>query len=522
MSPSTGELAPCLVVRGVSKAFPGTRALADVDLAVNAGEIHALVGGNGSGKSTLIKILSGVYQADPGGEIEFGEVRVAADETTPDLARRSGVVVVHQDLGMFPDLSVAENIALGHGYPTGRGSRIRWTRVRKRTRELLDRFEIDAVPETLVRSLGQAARTQVAIARALQDDEATGDQGESRRRLLILDEATSSLPAHEVQMLLSILRRYAQAGQAILFVSHRLDEVLGVADRVTVLRDGTKIGTFDAADLDEDRLIELIVGRSVDRVFPPPPEVRDLGAVLEVRDLWAGPLRGVGLKLARGEVLGIAGLLGSGRTELLRAIFGDLAITSGTVSLSGRPLRLSGPADAMRAGIAYVPENRVADGAFHDQPVSINMSLASLSQYWRRGHMAYRDMRRDARGLMGDFHVKAASEESVMATLSGGNQQKVILARWLRRKPTLLLLDEPTQGVDVGARAEIYSLIRRSVVDGAAAIVVASDFEELAHVSDRVAILQGGRFTGEATPPELTADRLTQLLYRKPTPAMGA
>jgi ribose transport system ATP-binding protein len=497
-------------VRNLSKTFPGTVALRGVDLEVRAGEIHALVGGNGSGKSTLIKILTGVYQGDPGGELQVGESITAADHSTPELARDAGVHVVHQDLGVFPDLSVLENMALGHGYPTGLGSRVRWSELRERTRRLIERFEIDAEPSTPLSALSHATRTQIAVARALQDEDDA-----SARGVLILDEPTSALPAHEVELLLRMLRRYAAKGQAILYVSHRLDEVLDISDRITVLRDGTKVGTFAAADMDEDRLIEVIVGRQVDRVFPPMPEVTDDTVVLEMRRLCAGPVRDVDLRVARGEVVGIAGLLGSGRTELLRAIFGDLSIDSGEMLVDGRAVRPRSTRDAMDAGVAYVPENRGADAAFLDLPVYANMMMASISEYWSGGRMADRRMRAEARKLMAEFLVKAPSEDALLSTLSGGNQQKVVLARWLRRGPRLLLLDEPTQGVDVGARAEIYALVRRAVADGASAIVVASDFEELAHVCDRALILQSGRVTGEVARPHLTAERLTQMAYQR-------
>jgi ribose transport system ATP-binding protein len=496
-------------IRNLSKTFPGMRALKNVDLDIYAGEIHALVGGNGSGKSTLIKILTGVYQADEGGLLRVGKQSVAGESVTPAFTRAAGIHVVHQDLGVFLDMSVMENIALGRGYEAAFATQIRWSALRKRTRRLLELFEIDATPDTPLTSLSHAARTQVAIARALQGEEEGGEG------LLILDEPTSSLPRHEVQLLLSTLARYAEQGHAILYVSHRLEEVLDLANRVTVLRDGTKVGTFEAADLDEDALIDLIVGRQVDRVFPRMPAVRDKTPVLEMRSVSAGPLKDINLVLARGEVVGIGGLLGSGRTELLRAIFADLPVTSGTIVLNGALLSGQSLSDAMALGVAYVPENRIVDAAFPDLPVYENISVASLPKYWTRGKIANRRLRSDARVAMQEFLVKAASGDVMFSTLSGGNQQKVILARWLTRKPSLLLLDEPTQGVDVGARSEIYSLVRKAVADGASALLVASDFEELAHVADRVIVLNGGRIAGEVNPPDLTAERLMQVANQR-------
>jgi ribose transport system ATP-binding protein len=496
-----------LTIRNLSKEFPGTRALSEVDLDVTPGEIHALCGGNGSGKSTLIKILCGVYQGEPGGEIMCGGVEGRADHMTSAIADHMGVRVVHQDLGVFPDLTVAENMSLGRGFETGRGGRVQWRKVRNRTKSLIERFEIPATPRTLMRSLSRAAQTQVAIARALQD------QDSSHGGILILDEPTASLPGHEVELLLSSLKRYASEGQSIIYVSHRLDEILTLTDRVSILRDGVKTGTWTTADLTEDALIEMIVGRQIQRVFPDMPPVTDDSPALEIDDLWAGPLKNVNLKVKRGEVVGIAGLLGSGRSELLRAVFGDLPVSRGQIRVESKPANFSHPDQAMDAGIAFVPENRATDAAFLDLPVYSNMSVSVIGMYWRGLLMRERSMRRDGHALMGDFGVKAASVSSPLNTLSGGNQQKVIMARWMRRSPRLLLLDEPTQGVDVGARADIYNLIRDAVAKGASALIVASDFEELSHVVDRAIVLRNGRVVADVPRDQLNPHRLTELSY---------
>jgi ribose transport system ATP-binding protein len=499
--------APALKIHNLSKEFPGTRALDKVGLDVTQGEIHALCGGNGSGKSTLIKILCGVYHGEPGGEIECGGVSGQADHMTPSIAHQMGVRVVHQDLGVFPDLTVAENMSLGSGFELGRMGRIKWRKVRARSRDLIERFEIPATPRMLMRDLSRAAQTQVAIARALQD------QDSERAGILILDEPTASLPVHEVDLLLSSLRRYAAEGQSILYVSHRLDEIMSLTDRVSVLRDGVKTGTWTTRDLTEEVLIELIIGRQVGRVFPEMPPVTDTSPALEIEDLWAGPLRGVNLTVAKGEVVGIAGLLGSGRSEILHSVFGSLPITRGTIRLDGKPSNITRPQSAMDAGVALVPENRAADAAFLDQSVYTNMSASVIGKYWRGMLMRERTMRRDGNALAIEYGVKTASVSSPLNTLSGGNQQKVIMARWLRREPRLLLLDEPTQGVDVGARADIYSVIRNAVANGAAAVIVASDFEELAHVVDRAIVLREGRVVAEVAPADLTAHRLIELSY---------
>jgi ribose transport system ATP-binding protein len=331
--------------------------------------------------------------------------------------------------------------------------------------------------------------------------------------LLVLDEPTASLPRAEVVRLLSALTRYAAAGQTILFVSHRLDDVVGTADRATVLRDGRLAGTLEGNAITEAHLIELIAGRPLDRVFPEMPEVTGDEVVLAVRHVAGGPLVDVSLQLRRGEVLGIAGLLGSGRSELLKMIFGAYRIRSGEVVLDGRRVRFRHIGEAMSAGLAYVPEDRGGEGAFFDMTVTENLTAALVSRYWKRGLLRQRAADADARSAIDQFFITTPSERQELSRLSGGNQQKVILARWLMRKPRILLLDEPTQGVDIAARAEIYALVRQAVAGGCSALVVTSDFEELSHVCDRVIVLNQGRVTAELLPPDITPATLTELAY---------
>jgi ribose transport system ATP-binding protein len=488
----------------VSKSFGTTRALDRVDLEVRRGEVHALVGGNGSGKSTLIKILAGVLAADPGGSLEVAGCAVDLAAYDAQAARAAGLRFGHQDAGVFGELSVMENLAIGRGYPTTRTGAVRWREVRRQACAVLERFQIPASPDTPLVELGPAMRMMVAIARALQDAE--GDAG-----ILVLDEPTAALPAHEVALLMEAVRGYARAGHTIVYVSHRLDEVLALADRVSALRDGRLIDTVDAAAMTEERLIRLVVGRDLDRVDPEAPEP---GApLLDVEDLHAGPLRGISFSIAEREVVGVAGLLGSGRSELLQSLFGALPRTWGEITLGGRPLRVRRPKDAMDMGIAYVPADRPGAAAFADLSVQDNVGAAQVDSYWRRLSMDRARERAEARASLSEFLVKAPSPAAPMTALSGGNQQKVILARWLRRRPRLLLLDEPTQGVDVGARAEIYELVRAAVAGGAGALVVSSDFEELARVCDRVLVLCGGRIAAEVAGAELEPHRLTALTY---------
>ncbi|MER5199801.1 sugar ABC transporter ATP-binding protein [Streptomyces sp. NPDC002755] len=518
-----------LAVSHLSKTFGATLALDDVSFEVGAGHIHGLLGGNGSGKSTLIKILAGVYTGDPGGELRIGTRSVPSDATSPHSARLYGLRFVHQSTSTFPELTLAENIAIGDRFPTSVG-RVHWGRLRRRTSELLERFEIDARPGDLLGDLRPADQTMVAIARALQDvgqddHENKGLDGQSSdghnlgggMPVLVLDEPTASLPEHEVSVLLEALRRYSRAGQTILYVSHRIDEVLDITDAMTVLRDGHHVVTRSTRAMTEAQMIEHIVGRPVERVFAEnaADPIATGDPVLEVEGLTGGPLAGVDLTVRAGEVVGIAGLLGTGRTELLRMIFGDHPVDSGSIRLAGDTERPRTPGQAMELGIAHVPEDREREAAFLDLSVRENLSAAEVAKYWSKGRLDRRHERRDADRAITDFGIRASGQDALMSSLSGGNQQKVVLARWLRRNPRLLLLDEPTQGVDVGARADVYAAIRAAVSDGMAALVVSSDFDELAHACDRVLVLRDGRITAEVSGADLHRHHLTELVFTK-------
>lgn len=501
--------APVLRVIDVKKSFGGTPALAGVSFELARGSIHALLGGNGSGKSTLVKILAGVVRADAG-ELEIREQRLPAPTMTPARARDEKLVFVHQQGSTFADLTVAENLAIGRGFDPGRGGRISWRDLRKRSEEVLERFHIDADPRAELGELSPASRAMVAIARALQDQDQVSES------VLVLDEPTASLPSAEVDLLLSNLRRCAAGGQAILYVTHRLEEVLDVADRATVFRDGRVVATVDRSDMSRDRLVETILGAKAARVLEQletkPSRVGQV--IVRATSLSGGPVREASFDVREGEVVGIAGLLGSGRSSLLRMLAGAAPIRAGQLELDGRPVRFETPRQAIAAGVAYVPEDRLAESAFVDLTVMENLGIANAGHYFRGGSLRTRAERRDSEALMKDYLVKAPSMDSPLTSLSGGNQQKVVLARWMRRRPRLLLLDEPTQGVDVGARAEIWQLVRRAVDAGAVAFVVASDMEELCRVCDRALVLSRGRIVAELAGPDLDEDRLDRILLR--------
>jgi ribose transport system ATP-binding protein len=483
-----------LAVTGVSKNFGATQALRSVRLELRAGEVHALIGGNGCGKSTLIKCLAGVHQADAGTLTVNGTEYDLADQS-PERARDAGLRFVHQDPGIFPALSLTENLSLGRHFE-GSSRRINWRAAHQRAREVLRRFGIDHDPRTPAAALSVPQRAMLAIARALQDQES------EHGGVLILDEPTAALPAPEVQALLGWIRRLAQEGHAILIVTHRLDEVREVADRVTAFRDGRYVNTIDGAGLTETMLVELILGRKLEQAASVASPTTSSGDhVVEVRDLSGGPLADVSFDVAAGEVLGIAGLLGSGRTELLQLIYGLLPRRSGTVTYLGESTRSLNPSRACRKGMAFVPEDRAAEAVFPAGTVLENLVQGHEHRYFKRLWLRDRVERADALRDIQRFNIRTTGPTAYIESLSGGNQQKVILARWLRQRPRLLLLDEPTQGVDVGARDEIYKLIALAADQGCAIVVVSSEFEELAQICGRVLVLSHGRILTEMRQP---------------------
>lgn len=495
-----------LVLRGVGKSYGATRALDNASLDVARGTIHALVGGNGSGKSTLIKVLAGVVRADSG-DLTLGSVNQSLTSHSSSRARELGLFFVHQQSSTFPELSVAENLSIGRGYETGFGKRIRWVEVKRRTERVLERFDILARPDDLVGVLSSANQMMIAIARALQD------QDEKPGGVLVLDEPTASLPRHEVDQLLASLKRLAGEGHTIVYVTHRLEEVMLVADAGTVLRDGQTTDTFVPGEVDHDELVTMIMGRPIERTVArtlvPQAEVGE--PLLTATGLGNGDCD---LTVRSGEIVGVAGILGSGRSRLLRQLFGATS-HGGTVEVNGSAIDVRTPRDAMRAGIAYVPDDRPNDAMFPGLSISENLSLGALESHSRLGRISAGSERRAARELSERFHVRSSSELAPVGSLSGGNQQKVILARWLQRNPKVLLLDEPTQGVDVGARAEIHGMVRSAVKDGAGALIVSSDFEELAAACDRVLVMRNGRMCGELAGDDLDEERLNSLVYLK-------
>lgn len=502
--------AVALDVRNLDKDFAGTRALNNASLRVRSGTVHALLGGNGSGKSTTIKILAGVYPADSGHLEIFGQPYDLGNYT-PATSQQAGLRFVHQDLGLFEELSIEENFALDAGYPR-HGPGIDWRGLRARVSRLLADYELDVDPRAPIRALRPSDRTMVAIARALQEQDA------DQRLILVLDEPTARLAAHESELLLERVRRRAELGQTVLIVSHRLREVLAVSNDFTIYRDGRVVGELVDESPTEDRLIEIMAGRSVQALRPTGEAAHATRApVFSVDGLHGGPVRGIDFTVHRGEILGLAGLVGSGRSSVLRMIFGAHVPASGAMSLDGAAYAPHDIAEAMEAGVALVPEDRVREAAFMDQTITENLALAILSENWDRGFMPRAKERSTADKLIHEFGVKTSGADSLFSSMSGGNQQKVVMARWMQRHPKLLLLDEPTQGVDVMSRADLYAGIRRAAAAGCAVIVASSDLAEIHALCDRTLVLSRGRISDEVAAGELDVDGLTSLVLREKT-----
>jgi ribose transport system ATP-binding protein len=469
----------------ITKRYGSTLALDEVSFEVCPGRIHGLLGGNGSGKSTLIKVVAGVIAADAGGTVAVDDSTATTSQLTPAWAKAHGIAVVHQSGGLFPELSVAENLCVGAGFPVLAGTTIRPRAMRARAAENLARLKIDVDVRSLVGDLGQAERMLVAIARAVSG------RGGQHTGLLILDEPTAALPAAEVERLFGLLREYAAAGQSIVIVSHRLDEIRALVDDVTVLRDGRNVLESSIATLTKADLIAAIAG-PVQQVGRGCAHTAGGAPVLTTRALCADRLDGVDLDVHTGEVVGIAGLVGSGASELLRVIYGEQRPTSGVMTLAGKQYRPSSTSQAVDRNVGYVVGAGRGRGAFPILSVSDNLAAADLRRYGNAFAVRPGRVRDEATRTVSRFDIRVPAGDPPVSTLSGGNQQKVMLARWLQKNLDLLLLEEPTEGVDVGARAAIHNEVLSSAERGTAVLVASSDLEELAQICDRVVVMQAG------------------------------
>lgn len=498
-------MTPLLVFQRISKSFGAVRALRGVDFELRPGEVHALLGENGAGKSTLIKVATGAHTPDGGTLMVDGEVH---DGLTPALAHDLGIACIYQQPALFPDLTVMENLALRLEKPAS-FARVRWTDRRKRAMELLAKVGAEILPDSTVNELSMPEQQLVEIAGAVG----------AEARIVIMDEPTASLTRREQERLYGIVRALKSEGIGIIYISHRLEEIFALADRVTVLRDGSSAGTFDVCDINEGELIRLMVGREVTHLYPPP-----LGSPGEVRlkvdhlCCHASGVEAVSFEVRAGEILGMAGLVGAGRTELARILFGITPADAGTISMDGRIVTVRSPSEAIDEGIAYVPEDRRRHGVVLDMSVAENVTLAAHRRYFPGGWLRDRIEAGAARAAVDRLAIKTAGIDAPVSSLSGGNQQKVSLSRWLATEPKLLILDEPTQGVDVGAKSEIHALIRRFAEAGMAVILISSDLPEILGMSDRIAVMGGGKLIGILPSGSAAADVMAVALGQSGTP----
>jgi rhamnose transport system ATP-binding protein len=494
----SGEL---LQLTSVAKSFGAVRALKGVSFDLKAGEVHALLGENGAGKSTLIKVITGAHQPD-GGSIQIDGKDVG--RLSPASARKLGIACIYQQPALFPDLSVTENIGLRLAQAKA-FSRVNWSGRREQAQQLLQRIGADISPDAEIRSLSMPEQQLVEIACALG----------AGARIVIMDEPTASLTQKETHLLFAVVRELRKNGVGIIYISHRLEEIFQLADRVTVLRDGESIGTNRVDEINEASLIKLMVGRDISAIYPPaenaPGEV-----VFSLKNFGCtrGGIGNVSLEIRAGEILGLAGLVGAGRTELARTIFGITPADSGEMFLGGEKIAINSPRDAVARGIGYVPEDRRRHGVILEMPIAQNITMAIHKRFFPGAWLRFGAEKQLALDYIRDLSIRAYGPDAPGNSLSGGNQQKVALARWLATKPKVLILDEPTQGVDVGAKSEIHKIIRSLAKSGLAVLMISSDLPEILGMSDRIGVMRAGTITstlpGKSDAPTVMAAALGQ------------
>ena len=486
--------APVLTLSGISKSFPGVRALSDVSLELYPGEVTALVGENGAGKSTMVKILTGIYQPDA------GEIRLdgrTVHFASSDAAARAGVTAIHQETVLFDDLTVAENIYLGHAPRNGFGL-IDWAAMRKGAADLLNRIGAKLDPDLKLRDLGIASKHLVAIARALSID----------ARVVIMDEPTAALSHKEIQETYALVERLKAEGKAILFISHKFDEIFRIADRYTVFRDGAFVGAGRIADVTESQMVRMMVGRSVDHIFP--DRAKAPGAPVLTVAGYSHPTEfaDISFTLRRGEILGFYGLVGAGRSEVMQALFGITKPSKGACRIDGKVVAIRSTSEAIANGIVYVPEDRGRQGAVKGLPIFQNVTLPSLRKTSRSGFLRLAQEFALSRRYTERLDLRAASLDQDVGLLSGGNQQKVMIAKWLATEPRVIILDEPTKGIDIGSKAAVHAFMAELAAAGLAVIMVSSEIPEVLGMSDRVIVMREGRTVGEYEGDKMTPETL--------------
>jgi ABC-type sugar transport system ATPase subunit len=493
-----------LTLNAISKSFPGVRALSGVNLEVGPGEIHGLVGENGAGKSTLIKIIAGAYAPDEG-EMRFADALVRW--SSPREAKLHGIHVVYQEFALFPQLSVAENIFVGQER-RNRFGMVDYGRTRREARQLLQKLGVSLDVGASVSSLSVADQQMVEIARAMV----------LNVKLLVLDEPTAVIAGREVAVLFDLLRRLRESGVSVLFISHRLEEVFTICDRVTVLKDGRLVGTHDIAYVTRERLISMMVGRDLGDLFPPRPATGPAGElVLRTEALAGNRVRDISIELRAGEIVALAGMVGAGRSELALALFGAAPLQSGTIHVKGRRFTSMTPARAIELGMGLVTEDRKSQGLAMLLDIAANITGPALSEVARRGLIDRRLESTIATREIERYRIACRGPATKVATMSGGNQQKVIVARWARICRSVLILDEPTRGIDVGAKAEIYRIMRDLAASGVAILMISSELTEVIGMADRVIVMREGRMTGELAGVEATEQNIMHLATSEAT-----
>ncbi len=514
-APLNTDNKPVLSLQNISKSFPGVKALQNVSFSINTGEVHALLGENGAGKSTLIKIISGVYQPDSNPDNSLSKHKRTADDTSkiqldgitvnldsPRTAQKHGIATIYQELLLYPELSVAENIFMGHA-PRTRFGTLDWTKTRQLAREQLASLDIhDLHVDQQVGSLSVGNRQRVEIAKALSQN----------ARILIMDEPTAALTGTDVERLFRIVDLLRQRDVGVIYISHRLEEIFTLADRVTVLRDGATVGTRDVSDTTEDLLINMMVGRTISELYPKQPSV--IGApVLELENVTRAPLtKSISLCLRRGEILGLAGLVGSGRSELAQTIFGITPAQSGKIIHKDRPVSIKSPAKAVELGIAYVPEDRSTQGLIREMRISENTSMAVLKELSNATLIDTKAEQLLADQSIKKFAIRASSSEQLVEKLSGGNQQKVVLGKWMASRPEVLIMDEPTRGIDVGAKAEIHRLMSELACQGMAVLMISSELPEIMGMSDTIAVMREGELVATFDAADATQEQIASAM----------
>lgn len=495
---SAAEDTPLFELRGISKTFPGVKALDDVSFALWPGEVHMLLGENGAGKSSLMKVLCGAYQADAGEYFHNGET---VEIRSPADARKLGIAVIFQEFSLVPYLDVAQNIFLGREFPSRIPGLVDRRRLYREAQAVLDLIGLDVDPRTKVHTLGVAQQQMVEIGKALSQN----------ARILVMDEPTAALSDRETERLFEVMRQLQAKGVAIVYISHRMAEVFALGDRITVLRDGKLVGRARPGETTPDALVRMMVGRNVDMSYPRHFAEKPGEVVLEVKGLSAkSGIRDIDLIVRAGEIVGLCGLVGSGRSEVARAVFGADEVTAGEVRIFGQARR-GGPDAATMAGVGLIPESRKAEGLALIRTVADNLAVAGLPKLFPNKLFSPAQARRSAEELISRLRIVTPSPNQSVALLSGGNQQKVVIGKWLAAGTRLFIFDEPTRGIDVGAKAEIFALIDQLVADGAAVLMISSEQAEIVHVCDRAYVMRGKRIAGELSRSELSEENIVRM-----------